>query len=390
MKTLKIFLLFMSLTMPMIVLSQTYIQITGLTATASTISTGFPASNAVDPSLTTYWQASSTSIVPQWLLINLPAPAVLTKIDFTWTVPQYVSGIIELLDANSSVIYTYSYGTGPSTITIPATVTTATNKVRITISNAYNISCVGINDAKLYSSPTVFGSIIVTGNVGIGQTNLSSKLQINSGIGEVPLIVQVNGSEKLRIAETGKVGIAISNPTDILQVGSNTGWNSYTVGLPADVRLTGLSSQTPYAYIQARDRSGTNNIGMIIRTQRGTELVDAVTINSNGYVGIGASNPTAKLTVAGKILAQEMEIVKYVPSSDFVFAPDYKLKSLNELENFVKQNRHLPEIPSAAEFKEKGYNVGKMDDMLLRKVEELTLYVIELQKQLEELKKENK
>jgi hypothetical protein len=112
-------------------------------------------------------------------------------------------------------------------------------------------------------------------------------------------------------------------------------------------------------------------------------------LNSNGNVGIGCTNPVAKLSVNGKIQATEIEI-KTTPCSDFVFENDYKLMSLNDLKKFVESNKHLPEIPSAKEFKENGgYNLSKMDDLLLRKVEELTLYIIQLEKKVSDLEKLN-
>lgn len=89
--------------------------------------------------------------------------------------------------------------------------------------------------------------------------------------------------------------------------------------------------------------------------------------------------------------ATEVQIVNSseLPRSDYVFEEDYKLRTLEEVEQFVKTNKHLPEVPSAAEFKENGYSVGEMDDVLLRKVEELTLYMIELKKENEALKVQN-
>jgi hypothetical protein len=97
-----------------------------------------------------------------------------------------------------------------------------------------------------------------------------------------------------------------------------------------------------------------------------------------------------KLAVNGGILCEVIKVMGDVPNSDFVFNEDYKLKSLAEIEAFVKSNKHLPEIPSADDFKKNGYKVGEMDDMLLRKVEELTLYVIELNKKVGALENENK
>jgi hypothetical protein len=73
--------------------------------------------------------------------------------------------------------------------------------------------------------------------------------------------------------------------------------------------------------------------------------------------------------------------------SDFVFDEDYRLPSLYELEKYVTTNRHLPDIPSAKEVEDNGVDLGEMNAKLLQKVEELTLYVIDLQKQIDELKK---
>jgi len=109
-----------------------------------------------------------------------------------------------------------------------------------------------------------------------------------------------------------------------------------------------------------------------------------------GTMGIGTTNVALltqyKLAVNGGIVATSMDIQGTVPASDFVFERDYKLRSLSETEAFVNKNKHLPEVPSAEEFKKNGYSVGVMDDILLRKVEELTLYLIEMQKQNDVLK----
>jgi hypothetical protein len=59
--------------------------------------------------------------------------------------------------------------------------------------------------------------------------------------------------------------------------------------------------------------------------------------------------------------------------------------TLEEIEKYIKDNKHLPEVPSALEFKQNGYSVGEMDDLLLRKIEELTLYIIAQQKRIKEL-----
>ncbi|MHC0446348.1 hypothetical protein ACWA1F_13140 [Flavobacterium sp. 3-218] len=107
-----------------------------------------------------------------------------------------------------------------------------------------------------------------------------------------------------------------------------------------------------------------------------------------GNLGIGTIVPDEKLTVKGKIHTQEVRVDMagaLVP--DYVFADDYKLKSLQEIESYIKENKHLPEIPSAKEIEKNGLMLAEMNMALLKKVEEMTLYIIEQNKRIEKLEK---
>ena len=116
--------------------------------------------------------------------------------------------------------------------------------------------------------------------------------------------------------------------------------------------------------------------------------------NANFYqkVFIGSKtatfHPDAKLHVEGKVAAQHFVITKPTNWSDKVFQKGYKLRSLCEIEQFINQNKHLPDVPSEAEVMEKGYDANEMDSILLQKIEELTLLMIELKKENESLKKD--
>jgi len=105
-------------------------------------------------------------------------------------------------------------------------------------------------------------------------------------------------------------------------------------------------------------------------------------------VGIGTNNLQSGyiLTIDGKVTAEEVLIQNSDKWYDFVFDEGYDLPSLAGLDEYVKQHKHLPDVPTAKEVAENGYKLGEMNGILLKKVEELTLYVIEQQKEIEKLK----
>jgi hypothetical protein len=104
----------------------------------------------------------------------------------------------------------------------------------------------------------------------------------------------------------------------------------------------------------------------------------------NGALGIGTTDPGSfKLAVNGKIWSQEVNVAMTNPGPDYVFEKDYDLLSLSELETYINQNKHLPEVPSAKEMEAEGLNLKEMNLLLLKKVEELTLHLIEMKKENE-------
>jgi hypothetical protein len=179
------------------------------------------------------------------------------------------------------------------------------------------------------------------GNVGIGTTSPSAKLQVHGG---------GPGSKVLSIIE---------NPI------SSGGAHFVSEG------ANNMKFQ-----LQRTDTEGLVNTEL---STAGNSFINAVT----GNVGIGTTSPDAKLSVKGTIHTQEIKIDllgAMVP--DYVFEKSYSLPSLEEVKSYIDQNKHLPEVPSAKEMESNGVNLGEMNMLLLKKIEELTLYVIEQNKKL--------
>lgn len=125
--------------------------------------------------------------------------------------------------------------------------------------------------------------------------------------------------------------------------------------------------------------------------------IDALILASDGVasfpnkVGIGTDTPGSyKLAVNGKIWATELNVALTNPGPDYVFEKDYRLPSLQEVQSYIREHKHLPEIPSAKEMEADGVKVGEMNMLLLKKVEELTLYVIALEERMKEMEQEKK
>lgn len=114
---------------------------------------------------------------------------------------------------------------------------------------------------------------------------------------------------------------------------------------------------------------------------------EVLTLEKGGKVGIGTATPDAKLTVKGNIHTQEVlvDLAGAVTPPDYVFEENYDLSTLAEVEAYIKANKHLPEVPSASEMERDGVNLKMMNMLLLKKVEELTLHMIEMKNENERM-----
>ncbi|HBH49803.1 MAG TPA: hypothetical protein DDX98_14255 [Bacteroidales bacterium] len=201
----------------------------------------------------------------------------------------------------------------------------------------------------------------------------------------------------LMIHNSGKVGVGTTSPMGKLEIvsygtvgsGTDINWNNSALLINQQGYLLGMDGNQLTGNKELFLQSNSDDV--IISTNG----VSRMFVNESGLVGIGLSRFTnnsvwqgAMLAVNGGILCEKVKVISNVPSSDYVFEKNYELMPLTQVEEFISQNSHLPEVPSAEEFKENGYNIGDMDDLLLRKVEELTLYIIEQDKKIRKLSEE--
>lgn len=214
------------------------------------------------------------------------------------------------------------------------------------------------------------------------------KIGTNSGNAAGNFIIRTNGSDKVFVDDAGNVGIGVANPTFKLSVNGGVNINRSGEVLRLDGTGTSINFYEAGSFKSFITHSSS---GLYMGVNNGNIRLDV----SNGHVAIGnvvlngVNADAFKLAVSGKIICEEVK-VKLVSSSwpDYVFGDNYRLKPLGEVEQYIQQNRHLPNIPAAAELEKNGMEVGDMQKRMMEKIEELTLYIIDLQKQVEQLKKE--
>jgi len=218
-------------------------------------------------------------------------------------------------------------------------------------------------------------------------------------------------NEGIFVSNAGKVGIGTNNPDAHLQVNGGSydiwarfKWASNSLNFGRAISGTGIgvwgTSYIGFNLYRAGDNSwnteydGASNGGALIYTTTGGSIVFTCISNDPNTAGIQNLNDTEIkdntrmiLRSDGLLKANEV-VVKTDVWSDYVFRDDYILPDLTDVEGFINKNNHLPGVPTEIEVKEEGINLGNMDAILLKKIEELTLYVIDLKKENKEMRKE--
>lgn len=291
-------------------------------------------------------------------------------------------------------------------------------------SSSANLGNIAYTNSSLIlsgSDTTVTGNVvpdlvIKSGNIGLGTATPTEKLHLigNMLVNYINPIIQFQQSatDKGFIQLNGndlRIGTNSSNINGKFVVKTAAGDQFFVdnagyigIGVPganAEARVhvgTGLGAGlTSNGYLMLGNTSGINVVFDNNEIQaRSNNTASGLTLQrSGGTVRIGATPVPSgyKFAIDGKVICEELK-VKLVSSGwpDYVFADNYKLSSLTEIEKFINLHKHLPNMPSAAEVEKNGIEVGDMQKKVMEKIEELTLYVIQLEKQVAELKKEKK
>ena len=263
------------------------------------------------------------------------------------------------------------------------------------------------------------------GNVFIGTSNLfpSSRLVVsgsgNTNASTSLFVLNSSSYPSLKVLDDGSVGIGTTiTPVEKVHIQDGNLMLSYAPyslnTIMGAVKFANNQSLNAYAGIAGRTNGGgVDQLDLLFYTAYGTASEKMRIMSNSGYVGIGTSTPTAKLDVNGNIFSNgkiaigttdlakigtnslavngtavfvKAKVAIYGPTTwpDYVFEPDYKMTALDSLEQFIQLNKHLPEMPSAADVEKDGLDLGDTQALLLKKIEELTLIVIEQNKRIEE------
>jgi len=213
------------------------------------------------------------------------------------------------------------------------------------------------------------------------------------------LFFHTMGIDRMSVTYEGKIGIGISNPVGRFQIGSGDNASETTHGYLMMGPVNGANLVLDNNEILARNNG--NSSHLYLQNSGGNVYIgDAANFNSahrlgvdgntvvtgNLRVGTTATPSGYRLAVDGKVICTELMVRLVSNWPDYVFSNHYKLRSIQDLENFINKNNHLPGIPSANEIESTGLSVGEMQKLQMEKIEELTLYIIELKKEIDKLK----
>ena len=229
-------------------------------------------------------------------------------------------------------------------------------------------------------------AIVIGGGMGDAEAkalinNYSGTLMIGFNSNKPTLFVSSSNG----LSTTGKIGIGnVTNPLAKLHMLADSNEDAGLI-----LETSNKIGKTAFLQIyDDRHKIVVSKDGMRITSADDAMFLDAGNIKLSGKVGVNIDNEFAgdydyALAVKGGILTSEVFVKEVGEWHDYVFSNEYNLLPLNDLENYIRANGHLPDLPSEADVLGNGYNVVEMEGVLLKKIEELTLYTIQLQRELD-------
>ena len=275
-------------------------------------------------------------------------------------------------------------------------------------------------------------AVLPNGNVGIGTTTPGYKLHVNGNmyvgakLGFRSYDVTDGGDSwefganagnfnfknvsqsiiPVTLLSNGNVGIGTTSPLYKLDVNGEGNFNGFLKVKSNNASNPIIGSRNPLYLDAANYSSNSSAVAFVKGNEQIAEIATDISANGGrdlymiaggnlllnpwnnaGNVGIGVTQPQTKLAVNGDITAKKIKVTQ-TGWPDYVFDSSYLLLSLSQIETFIKENKHLPEVPSAAQVKKEGLDLGDNQAVLLKKIEELTLYIIQQNKQIEHQNKQ--
>ncbi|HEY0040982.1 MAG TPA: hypothetical protein VGB71_09980 [Flavisolibacter sp.] len=251
---------------------------------------------------------------------------------------------------------------------------------------------VGIGTTSPTEKLTIVTGFNTNGWSHIGESAGLDPIVVGEGIGGVSAAIGTSSEHAFRLT-AGTLGRVSLYPGGELVVGPNATGAVGKLTVQTTNNADGISHLGDGGNILKTRMGGTSaGIGTFSPTHMRifcNSRSDLFIAEATGNVGIGTENfGTYKLAVNGSIRSKE--VVVETGWADYVFDKKYKLPSLKEVEQFILKNKHLPNIPSAAEVEKQGLHVGEVQKKMMEKIEELTLYAISQQKEIDALKKQMK
>lgn len=255
------------------------------------------------------------------------------------------------------------------------------------------------------SSGSLNNSIIFqsNNNIGIGTTTPQSKLHVE---GSIFLPVQsginigstTNSGTRFRLFHDSYWAVMqfedklyVNGPRTIFGGGqqSSSLVTIHQNSNVSDITTAALTIWSGWGTNQKRLSLGTDDTTGCSFLQSSANYVSSATLSLNpngGNVGIGTTNTqNFKLAVKGTIGSDEITVENTTNWPDYVFEEQYEKPTIKEVENYIKEHKHLPEVPNATEVEESGVQLGEFSKILLKKIEEQMLYIIELERRISEL-----